>query len=106
MSRGTTVRWSATSSSTTNEIVFFGLTPEFIGRRVGPWLLDRAIERGLARGSSRLILNTNTVDHPRALDTYRKAGFRIVGREAEGAAGPPVAVAGHLSVAAEVIAVP
>jgi GNAT superfamily N-acetyltransferase len=64
-----------------DEVVFFGLTPELIGRRVGPWLLDRAIERGLARGSSRLILNTNTVDHPRALDTYRKAGFRVVGRE-------------------------
>ncbi|MCW5733087.1 MAG: GNAT family N-acetyltransferase [Enhydrobacter sp.] len=64
-----------------NEIVFFGLTPGFIGRRVGPWLLDRAIERAFARGSSRLILNTNTVDHPRALDTYRKAGFRIVRRE-------------------------
>jgi GNAT superfamily N-acetyltransferase len=64
-----------------DEIVFFGLVPDFIGRRIGPWLLDRAIERGFARGSSRLILNTNTVDHPRALDTYRKAGFRIVGRK-------------------------
>jgi GNAT superfamily N-acetyltransferase len=64
-----------------DEVVFFGLTPEFIGRRIGPWLLDRAIERGFARGSSRLMLNTNTIDHPRALDTYRKAGFRIVGRE-------------------------
>ena len=63
------------------EIVFFGLTPEYIGRRIGPWLLDLAIERGFARGSSRLVLNTNTVDHPRALDTYRKAGFRVVGRE-------------------------
>jgi len=64
-----------------NEIGFFGLTLQFIGRRVGPWLLDRAIERGLARGASRLILNTNTLDHPRALDTYLKAGFRIVQRE-------------------------
>jgi ribosomal protein S18 acetylase RimI-like enzyme len=64
-----------------NEIVFFGLTPEYIGRRVGPWLLDRAIERGFARGAARLILNTNTVDHPRALDTYRKAGFQVVHRE-------------------------
>jgi ribosomal protein S18 acetylase RimI-like enzyme len=64
-----------------DEIVFFGLTPEYIGRRVGPWLLDRAIERGFARGAARLILNTNTVDHPRALDTYRKAGFRIIGWE-------------------------
>jgi ribosomal protein S18 acetylase RimI-like enzyme len=64
-----------------NEIVFFGLAPGYIGRRVGPWLLDRAIERGFARGAEKLILNTNTIDHPRALDTYRKAGLRIVGRE-------------------------
>ncbi len=63
------------------EIAFFGLTPEFIGRRIGPWLLDRAIERGLARGAARLVLNTNTLDHPRALETYCKAGFRIVRRE-------------------------
>jgi ribosomal protein S18 acetylase RimI-like enzyme len=64
-----------------NEIVFFGLTPEYIGRRIGPWLLDRAIQRGFARGAATLVLNTNTVDHPRALDTYRKAGFRVVGQE-------------------------
>ncbi len=64
-----------------DEIVFFGLTPDYIGRRIGPWLLDRAIERGLARGARRLILNTNTLDHLRALDTYRKAGFHIVRRE-------------------------
>jgi len=64
-----------------DEIVFFGLTPDYLGRRIGPWLLDQAIERGFARGSSRLVLNTNTVDHPRALDTYRKAGFRVVRSE-------------------------
>lgn len=64
-----------------DEIDFFGLTLDYIGQRIGPWLLDRAIERGLTRGARTLRLNTNTVDHPRALDTYRKAGFRIVGRE-------------------------
>ena len=63
-----------------DEIEFFGLTVDFIGRRIGPWLLDRAIERGFSRGAARLRLNTNTVDHPRALDTYCKAGFRIVRR--------------------------
>lgn len=73
-----------------DEIVFFGLTPEYIGRRIGPWLLDRAIERGFARGSSRLILNTNTVDHPRALDTYRKAGFRVVRSETKELQDPRV----------------
>lgn len=64
-----------------DELVFFGLTLNHIGQRIGPWLLDRAIERGLARGWQRLSLNTNTVDHPRALATYLKAGFRIVRRE-------------------------
>jgi len=64
-----------------DEIVFFGLTLAYAGRRIGPWLLDRAIERGFARGSSRLILNTNSLDHPRALDTYRKAGFRVTRSE-------------------------
>lgn len=63
------------------ELVFFGLTLEFVGRRIGPWLLDKAIERAFALGWKRLRLNTNTVDHPRALDTYRKAGFRVVRSE-------------------------
>jgi GNAT superfamily N-acetyltransferase len=63
------------------EIAFFGLAPDYIGRRLGPWLLDRAIESGFARSAPRLTLNTNTLDHPRALETYRKAGFHIVRRE-------------------------
>jgi len=72
------------------EIAFFGLTPGFIGERIGPWLLDRAIERGFGRGFDRLILNTNTVDHPKALGTYLKAGFRIVRREAKDLQDPRV----------------
>lgn len=73
-----------------NEIQFFGLTPPWIGQRIGPWLLDRAIERGFARGASVLVLNTNTVDHPRALETYRKAGFRIVRSESRELQDPRV----------------
>ena len=64
-----------------DEIVFFGLTLDYIGRRIGPWLLDRAIERSFARGAARVILNTNTLDHPKAFDTYRKAGFQPVRSE-------------------------
>lgn len=70
------------------EIVFFGLTLPYIGRRIGPWLLDRAIERGFALGNRRLTLNTNTLDHPRALDTYRKAGFHILRRETKDVPDP------------------
>lgn len=72
------------------EIEFFGLALPWIGRRIGPWLLDRAIERGLGRGVERLILNTNTVDHPKALDTYRKAGFRPVRTEQKDLQDPRV----------------
>jgi GNAT superfamily N-acetyltransferase len=73
-----------------DELVFFGLTLAYTARGIGPWLLDRAIERALARGTARLTLNTNTLDHPRALDTYRKAGFRIVRRESRELRDPRV----------------
>jgi GNAT superfamily N-acetyltransferase len=64
-----------------DDLAFFGLTLAYIGRRIGPWLLDWAVERAFARGTTVLTLNTNTLDHPRALDTYRRAGFRPVRQE-------------------------
>jgi GNAT superfamily N-acetyltransferase len=73
-----------------DELALFGLTLAYVGRRIGPWLLDRAIERAFARGSARLMLNTNTLDHPRALDTYRKAGFRPVRSESKELQDPRV----------------
>lgn len=73
-----------------DEIVFFGLTLDYIGRRIGPWLLDRAIERAFARGSARVILNTNSLDHPKALETYRKAGFQPVRSETKELQDPRV----------------
>ena len=73
-----------------DELVFFGLTLDYIGRRIGPWLLDRAVERIFARGVERIDLNTNTLDHPKALDTYRKAGFRPVRSEGKELRDPRV----------------
>ncbi len=75
------------------ELVFFGLTLDYIGQRIGPWLLDRAVERAFILGWPRLLLNTNTLDHPRALATYRKAGFRPVRTEAKELRGPAGVVA-------------
>jgi GNAT superfamily N-acetyltransferase len=73
-----------------NEIAFFGLTPEYIGKRIGPWLLDRAIARAFERGSTKIILNTNNLDHPKALGVYRRAGFRVVRAEARDLPDPRV----------------
>ena len=73
-----------------DELVFFGLTLGYVGRRIGPWLLDRAIERAFARGATQLVLNTNTLDHPRALATYCKAGFHPVRSETKELRDPRV----------------
>src|SRR5882757_10015272 len=75
---------------TDDELVFFGLTLGYVGRRIGPWLLARAVERPFASGTTRLSLNTNTLDHPRAIDTYRRAGFRPVRSEAKELQDPRV----------------
>jgi GNAT superfamily N-acetyltransferase len=63
------------------ELAFFGLSLPYVGRRVGPWLLDRAIDHAFAKGAGKLTVNTNTLDHPGALGTYRKAGFRLARSE-------------------------
>ncbi|WP_029006763.1 GNAT family N-acetyltransferase [Azospirillum halopraeferens] len=62
----------------TTDLGYFGLIPDFIGRRLGPWLLDRAIRMGWEGGTTRLTVNTCTFDHPKALPLYRSMGFRPV----------------------------
>lgn len=54
---------------------YFGLMPDFIGRRLGAWFLDQAIWLGWADGTRRLTVNTCTFDHPRALPLYQSLGF-------------------------------
>lgn len=57
------------------ELAYFGLMPEFIGQRLGPWLLDRAIRLAWEPRPARLWVHTQTLDHPSALPLYCKAGF-------------------------------
>jgi GNAT superfamily N-acetyltransferase len=63
------------------ELMYFGLVPDFIGRRIGGWLLTRAIEEAFALGATRLVLNTCTLDAPQALPNYLARGFRIVSED-------------------------
>jgi GNAT superfamily N-acetyltransferase len=63
------------------EIVQFGLMPEFIGQRLGKYLLRWAIDRAWNYGPRRLWLHTCSLDHPAALPNYLKAGF-VLYREA------------------------
>lgn len=64
-------------SDRTVEITYFGLMPDFIGMKLGPYLLDWTIRTAWQHidRPERLELNTCTLDHPSALATYQKAGF-------------------------------
>jgi GNAT superfamily N-acetyltransferase len=62
------------------ELRYFGLVPEFIGRGLGPFLLQAAIERAWERSIGRLWVHTRTFDHPKALGHYQRAGFVVYAR--------------------------
>jgi ribosomal protein S18 acetylase RimI-like enzyme len=59
------------------ELVHFGLVPAFQGRKLGPYLLDRALREIWSHAPHRVWLHTDTNDHPKAKSTYQRAGFRI-----------------------------
>jgi ribosomal protein S18 acetylase RimI-like enzyme len=80
------------------EIVYFGLSPEFIGRGLGGFLLRWTIHRAWqARGrgprsanvaTRRVWLHTCDHDHPSALAIYRRAGFHVYDERVEMSAYP------------------
>ena len=63
------------------ELAYFGLMPEFIGRRLGPFLLDRAVAAAWTQKPERVWVHTCTLDHPKALALYQRAGFVPFRRE-------------------------
>jgi len=69
-----------TAEARQSELCYFGLAPEFIGRRLGPFLLNAAIEQAWSRPIERFWVHTCTFDHPRALPLYQRAGFVVYAR--------------------------
>jgi GNAT superfamily N-acetyltransferase len=64
------------------EIAYFGLVPEALGGGLGKFLLYTAVHMAWDRpGTERLTVNTCSLDHPRALPLYQRAGFKPVRRE-------------------------
>ncbi len=62
-------------------LVYFGLVPEWSGRKVGPWVLGTAVLEAFSRGAKVTTVNTCTLDHPAALPLYQRLGFVPVARE-------------------------
>lgn len=64
------------------DLAYFGLAPEAIGQGLGTFLIQTAVHTAWDRpGTTRVTVNTNSLDHPRALPLYQKAGFAPVRRE-------------------------
>ena len=57
---------------------YFGLLPHVIGTGVGYPFLRQAVDVVWRQGARGMTVNTCTADHPRALPTYLRAGFRTV----------------------------
>ena len=69
------------SDDGTTELSYFGLIPDFFGQGLGRYLLQAAIERAWNDEPERLIVQTCTLDHPRAVTLYQWAGFRPYAQE-------------------------
>jgi GNAT superfamily N-acetyltransferase len=63
------------------QLAYFGLVPEYVGRRLGFYFLYHAVLNAWARPIPKLRVNTCTLDHPRALPLYQRMGFAPYTRE-------------------------
>ena len=73
------------------EIDYLGLLPSFIGGGLGAHLLSCAVERAIAMGGGKILLNTCNLDHPKARANYEARGFRAVRTEVKRKELPDVA---------------
>lgn len=64
--------WSSVNLS------YFGLMPQAVGIGAGAAFLRQAVDLAWAHGPKAVTVNTCSADHPRALPTYLRAGFRPI----------------------------
>jgi GNAT superfamily N-acetyltransferase len=65
------------------ELAFIGLVPELAGQGHGRWLLAEALRLAWRDGVARVHVHTCSLDHPAALNAYRRAGFTAFKRAIE-----------------------
>lgn len=65
------------------EIAYFGIAPDFIGRKLGGHLLTVCLQKAWATGAQRVWVHTCTLDHPAALKNYQARGMTVFKEETE-----------------------
>lgn len=59
----------------TVEIQYFGLMPAYQGRGLGRFFLSEAVFAAWAHKPEKVVIETNTLDSPRAIIMYQRMGF-------------------------------
>ncbi len=72
-------------------IRFLGLVPELAGKGHGRWLFAQTLMLAWRPGVTRVHVNTCSLDHPAALPSYMKAGFKAYKRAFESFPDPRLA---------------
>jgi GNAT superfamily N-acetyltransferase len=67
--------------NSTANLAYFGLVPEYVGRKLGYFFLYHTAVNAWSKPISRLLVNTCTLDHQRALPLYQRMGFVPYSRE-------------------------
>ena len=65
------------------ELANFGLIPAAQGKGLGAHFLNVALRAVWSRSTKRIWLRTDSNDHPRAVPTYERAGFKVYARTVE-----------------------
>lgn len=60
-------------------ILYFGLIPDYQGRGLAKYFLSEAVFAAWAHQPEKIGIETNTLDSPKALILYQRAGFSPVG---------------------------
>ncbi|MBB3701074.1 GNAT family N-acetyltransferase [Flammeovirga yaeyamensis] len=64
------------------EILYFGLTPNFIGKKLGLPFLSTTIDKVIQLYDIKKVwLHTCEYDHPSAIKNYKKVGFEVIKEE-------------------------
>ena len=69
-------------------IRYFGLMPDFIGRRLGGFMMESMLHQAWQPPVRRITLDTCDLDHPAAIGFYRRHQFKETRREVETAEDP------------------
>ena len=72
-------------------IRYFGLMPDFIGKRLGGFMMESLLHRVSQPPVRQVTLDTCDLDHPAAIDFYRRHQFKETSTEVQSAEDPRMA---------------